>query len=117
VSFGSHPAATSSHDHRTARLEFFLWRNKWRWRRDDELLGLVHAGAFFAPFFFENESMVLTNLGGDVGFDRLIDVGENVERHQLSNELMRFEAELRCQLFHDDRRLNVNDLLRLFCQW
>ena len=42
----------------------------------------------------------------------MIDVRENIEIHQLGDDLMRFQAELRRELFDDDRRLDVNDFLR-----
>ena len=58
-----------------------------------------------------NESVALGNLRCDVGLDRLIDVRENVQRHQLRDELVRFEAKLRRQFLDDDWRLDVNDFL------
>ena len=81
-------------DDRPARLELFLLFNDWRRRRDHDLLDFVDAPAFLAALFFQNKSVVLSDLGGDVRLDGLIDVGKNVEAHQLSDELMRFQAEL-----------------------
>ena len=77
-----------------ARLEFFLLFNDRRRRRDNHLLDLVNAAAFFAALLFENEPVVLRNLRRDVRLDRLIDVREDVEVHQLLDELMRFQAQL-----------------------
>src|ERR1043166_514265 len=76
-----------------ARFELFLLLNLWRWRRDDNLFNLVNTRAFFAAFFFQNESVALGDLRSDVGLDRLIDVGKNVEGHQLGDELMGFRSE------------------------
>ena len=93
-------------------FEFFFLLDDRRRRRDDDLLDLVNAAAFFAALFLENESVVLRDLRRDIRLDRLIDVRENVERHQLGDELVRFQTELRRELLHDDRRLDVNDVLR-----
>ena len=81
-------------------------------RRDYDLLNFVDTPAFLAPFFFENESVTFGNLRCDIGLDRLIDVREDVERHQFGDELMRFQTELDRELLHNDRRLDVNDVLR-----
>ena len=73
-----------------ARFEFlFLLDDRWR-RRDHHLFDLVNARALFAAFFFENKPMVLANLRCDVRLDRLIDIREDVEIHQLGDELVRF---------------------------
>ena len=69
--------------------------------------------AFFAALHLEDEAVVLANLRRDLRLDRLVDVRENVKRHQLGDELVRLQAELDRQLLHDDRRLDVDDLLRL----
>ena len=97
----------------SARLEFFLLFNDRRRRRHHHLFHFVNAGPFFPALFFQNEPMALRNLGGDVRLDRLIDVGKNVEAHQLGNQLMRFQSKLCRQLLHNDRRLDVNDIFRL----
>ena len=47
------------------------------------LFHLVNAAAFFPPLFFQNEPVFFRNLRSDIGLDCLIDVGENVMRHQL----------------------------------
>ena len=77
-------------DNRSARLEFFFFGNDWRRGRDHRLLDLVHAGTFFAALFFENETVVLGDFRCDIGLNRLIDIGENVEIHQLGDELVWF---------------------------
>ena len=99
-------------DDRRARFEFLRFFNDRRRRRDYDLLNFVHARAFFAAFFFENESVALCDLRCDVGLDRLIDVRENVEVHQLGDELVRLQTKLDRKLLHDDRRLDMNDVLR-----
>ena len=72
-----------------AGLEFLFFRRlRLRWR-DDDLLNFMHAASFFAAFLLENEPMSFRNLRGNIGLDRLIEIRENVEIHQLSNELMR----------------------------
>ena len=97
-----------------ARLEFFFFLDYRRRRRDNHLFYLVNAAAFFAAFFFENKSVLLRNLRRDIRLDRLVGVYENVEIvHQLLDELEIFQPELRRQILHDDRRLDVNDVLRL----
>ncbi len=106
-------------DDRCARFKFLrLFNDRRRWR-DHDLLNLVHARAFFAALFFENESVALGDLRRDVGLDRLIDVRENIECHQLGDELMRFQTKLGRKLLHNDRRLDVNDFLcrRLGSGW
>ena len=55
--------------------------------------------------------MLLANLSRDIGLDGLIDVRENLQRHQLGDELVRFQSKLRRQFLDDDRRLDVNDFL------
>ena len=86
---------THERDDRSARLEFFFLLDDRRRRRDHDLLDLVHAAAFFAAFHFENESVLSANLCRDVGLDRLVRVGENVEViHQLLDEL-EFSARVR----------------------
>ena len=81
---------------------------------NDDLFDLVNAAAFFAPFLFENEAVLLANLRRDIRLDRQIRVGENVVIiHQLLDELEIFQAQLRRQILDDDRRLDVNDFLRL----
>ena len=99
-------------DDRCARFQFLRFFNDGWWRRDDDLFNLVYAPAFFAALFFENEAVTLGDLGGDIGFDRLIDVRENIEVHQLGDELVRFQAKLGRELLHNNRRLDVNDVLR-----
>jgi hypothetical protein len=72
------------------RLEFlFLFNHRGR-RRDHLLFHLVNTAALFPPLFFQNEPVVFCNLGSDIGLDCLIDVGENIMRHQLRDYLMRF---------------------------
>ena len=73
----------------------------------------MNAAAFFAAFHFENESVCLANLRRDVGLDRLVLVRENIQLHQLLDQNVVLDPELRGQIAHDDRRLDVNDLLRL----
>ena len=70
-------------DDRRARLEFLLLLNHRRRRRDYLLFHLVNTAAFFPPLFFQNEAVVFRNFGSDIGLDCLIDVGENIMRHQL----------------------------------
>jgi hypothetical protein len=74
---------------RTARFEFLFFFNNRRRRRDNYLFHLVNAGPFFTAFLFENKPVILRDFRRDVGFDCLIDVGEDVVRHQLCDELMR----------------------------
>ena len=70
-------------DNRRARLEFLFLLNHRRRRRDHLLFHLVNAAAFFPPLFFQKEPVVFRNLRSDIGLDCLIDVGENIMRHQL----------------------------------
>ena len=85
-----------------------------RRRSDDDLFDLVNAAAFFAAFHFENESVLRANLRRDIRLDRLVRVGENVVViHQLLDELEILHAQLLRQILDDDRRLDVNDFLRL----
>ena len=83
-------------DDGTARLEFLFLLNNGRRRRDDYLFYLVNAGAFFAALFFKNKPVILRDLRRDIGFDCLVNVGEDVVSHQLSDELMRFQPKLSC---------------------
>ena len=99
-------------DDRTANLEFFFLLDDRRGRRDHHLFDFMNAASFFALFHLKNEAVLLANLGRDVRLNRLVDVRENIESHQLGDELVRFQAELRGQLLDDDRRLDVNDFLR-----
>ena len=99
-------------DDRTARFEFLFFFNNRRRRRDNYLFYLVNAGSFFTAFFFENEPVILRDFRRDVGFDCLIDVRENVKRHQLGNELVGFQTELDRELLHNNWRFDVNDVLR-----
>ena len=77
-------------DDGAARLEFLFLLNNWRRRSDDWLFHLVNAGALFTALLFQNEPVVLRNLRCDIGLDRLVDVGEDIMRHQLRDQLMRF---------------------------
>ena len=77
-------------DDRTAGLELLLLFNNRGRRRNHNLFDFVDAAAFFTALFFENKTVVLANLGRDVGLNCLIDIRENVETHQLRDELMRF---------------------------
>src|SRR5207302_8754990 len=66
-----------------------------RWRRNDNLFFPVNTAAFFAAFFFQNESVLLRNLCRNIGLDRLVGVDENVEIvHQLLDQLEIFYPEL-----------------------
>ena len=103
---------THESDDRRPRFKFLgFFNDRWR-RRDDDLFNLVHAASFFPALFFENESVALSDLRRDIGFDRLIDVRENIEVHQLGDELVRFQTKLGRELLHNNRRLDVNDVLR-----
>ena len=76
-------------DDGAARLEFlFLFDDRWRWR-DNDLFHLVNAGPFFTPLLFQNEPVILRNFRRNIRFNCLVDVGEDVVRHQLRDELMR----------------------------
>ena len=78
----------------------------------------MNTAAFFPALFFQNKSVLLRNLRRHVGLDRLVGVYENVEiDHQLLDQLEIFYPELRRQLFHNDRRLDCDDVLRLFLDW
>ena len=77
-------------DDGTAGLELLLLFNNRGRRRNHNLFDFVDAAAFFTALFFENKTVVLANLGRDVGLNCLIDIRENVETHQLRDELMRF---------------------------
>ena len=95
-------------DNRAARLEFFFLLDDRRRRRDNDLLYLVNAAAFLAAFFFQNKSVSLRNLRRDIGLDRLVRVRENIEViHQLFDQLEIFQTELRRQILHNDRRLDM----------
>jgi hypothetical protein len=67
---------THESDDRRPRFKFLgFFNDRWRWR-DDDLFNLVNAASFFPALFFENESVALSDLRRDIGFDRLIDVRE-----------------------------------------
>ena len=101
-------------DDRAARLEF-LFRFDDRWRGcDHDLRHLVHAAAFLAAFHLEDETVVRANLRCDVRLNRLGRVCENVEINQLFDQDVILDPELSREIPHDDRRFDVNDLLR-FC--
>ena len=74
----------------SARLEFFFLFNNGRRGRHNNLFDLVNAAAFLTTFFFQNESVVLGNFRRDIRLDGLVDIREDVECHQLRDELMRF---------------------------
>ena len=68
-------------DDGTARLKFLFLFNDRRRRRHDHLFHFVNAGALFAALLFQNEPMILRDLGREVRFDCLVDVCKNVIRH------------------------------------
>src|SRR5438034_2287568 len=68
-------------DNGTARLKFLFLFNDRRRRRHDHLFHFVNAGALFAALLFQNEPMILRDLGREVRFDCLVDVCKNVIRH------------------------------------
>ena len=74
----------------SARLEFLFFFNDRRRGRHNNLFDLVNPGAFLAALFLQNEPMVFGDLRCDIRLDRLVDIRENIERHQLGDELMRF---------------------------
>ena len=101
-------------DDGSARLEFFLSLNDRRRWRDHYFLDLVHSAAFFAAFHLEDKTVLGANLRRDVRLDGLILIRENVQLHQLLDQDVVLDPELNRQIAHNDRRLDVNDLLRLF---
>ncbi len=98
-------------DDRSTGLEFFFGLDHRRRRRHDHFLDLMDTAALFAAFHFEDETVRFANLGRNIGLDRLVLIGENVQLHQLTDQDVILNPELRCQIMHDDGRLDVNDLL------
>ena len=94
-------------DDRRARLEFFFLRDDRRRRRDHHLLRPCGRRRLFRGVPFpRTKPWFSAILRRDIRLDRLVDVGENVDLHQLGDELMRLQAKLRGQFLDDDRRLD-----------
>ena len=53
--------------------------------------------------------MHLTDLRNDIRLNGLVEIGENLQRHQVFDELEGLEAEFLGQRLHGDRRLDVED--------
>ena len=61
------------------------------------------------PLALEDETVKLANFRSNVTFQRLVDVGKNLQGHQVLDELERFESEVFGQILNDDRRLEMKD--------
>ena len=97
-----------------ARLEFFFLLDDRRWRRDHDLLDLVHAAAFLAAFHLENETVLLRKSCVAMSGSIVWLIGENVQSSissSMSDAVL--DADLRRQILDDDRRLDVDDFFVL----
>ena len=99
---------THDGDDRRARLEIF------RFVLDIELdlldRGMNDAAAAFAFFHFKPEAVFGANLLGDRFVNRLVDVRENAQLHQVGDDLERLLLELLGQFANDNGRLDGDDL-------
>ena len=68
--------------------------------------GVDHAAAALAFLHFETEPVLGAQPLRDGFVDRLVHVGENVQFHQVGDQLERLLLELLGQIAHDDRRLH-----------
>ena len=57
------------------------------------------------------EAVLLRDLGGDVRFDALVDGSENLQTHQIGDQTVGLDVELRREILDDDRAAD-GDLLR-----
>ena len=53
--------------------------------------------------------MKFADLGGDIGFHRLVDIGKDLKRHQILDDLERSQSEVVGKLLDNDRRLEVEN--------
>ena len=99
-------------DDRRARFQFVLGHHDrgFGWRGDHRF-GFVHAGPGLALLLFENKTVLLAHLRSDSRLDRLVQIGENIRLHQVFDDHEGLDAEGRGEVFHHDRRLDVDDLL------
>ena len=102
-------------DDRRAQFEFVFFLRDFRLLGllgflDDgvELLGLVPF------FFFKNEAVLGADFPRHVRLDRLVDRRENVQLHQIADELERLHIQRRREIADDDRRLDVDDFFVAF---
>ena len=70
-------------------------------------------GAALAFLQFEHEPVALADFAGDVLADRLVEVGEYVQLHQLRQQQVRFCADAQRQVAHDDGRFHLDDFVAL----
>ena len=68
--------------------------------------GLDEAGAALAPLEPESETVLGADFAGDRLLDGLVDVGEDVERHQVGDQLEWLALHLVGEIADDDRRLH-----------
>ena len=54
------------------------------------------------------EAILLGDLRGDIGFDALVDRGENLKRHQIGDKTVRLDVELRGKILYDDGAADGN---------
>ena len=78
-----------------------------RFEIDDR--GLVDAAADLARFLFKNEAVLRADLAGDLGFDGLIDRGENVHLHQVADDFEGRDAHRGGEILDGEGRLEVDD--------
>ena len=53
--------------------------------------------------------MKFADLGGDIGFHRLVDIRKDLKRHQILDDLERSQPEVVGKLLDNDRRLEVKN--------
>ena len=91
-------------DHRGAKLQILLL--VFRVEDDFFLRGrLDEAGTAFAAFETKTESVLGADVPGNRLLDRLVDIRENVERHQVGDELEWLALHRLCEVADNDRRL------------
>ena len=90
---------------RLIRLRLLLNRLGWF---DNDLLLLVDTAAGDPLFALEEQSVNIAELRGDLRFDRLIDVCEDLHPHQILDDLEGGHLHLSRQLLDQDRRLDVD---------
>ena len=75
--------------------------------------GVNGAAAAFAFFHFKPEPVFRAKLLRDFLVNRLVDIGEDAELHQIGDDLERFLLQLDGQFAHDNRRFDDNDFTGL----
>ena len=75
--------------------------------------GVNDAGPALALFQLENETVPLADFASDVFPDALGEIGEDVHRHHLGQQHVRFHTDALCQIAHHHRRLHLDDFVPL----